>query len=212
MNISAVYNDFLLEPLMKNVKKSVAGHVNDQGGKKSILDLCCSTGKQCGYYSRLEMNAIGLDLDFRLLRDSKQKRKDPGVQFLCSHAMRLPFKENSLHRISLVFALHDKDPSTKSGIMKETARVLSDDGSLFIADIDCPKKNLCQILISIGVFVLEMFSGHFANYLRHLAGGGLVSLIKNANFTINKTYYYRWPHAALYLAKKERRESHEHWN
>lgn len=163
--------DAAFNTLLRGPRRRIARELAETRSSPA-LDVCCGTGSQSGEISRAGVAAVGLDLDFGILKYALARRS--GVSFVCGDATSLPFRTGAFGSVVITLALHDKRPDARSMILGEARRVLAAEGRLIIMDFEVPwspKARLASFLISL----VERLAGreHFRNGREFLSRGGL---------------------------------------
>lgn len=168
--------DGILEPLLKSVKKKVAGLVA-RSDLFPVLDICCGTGRQCCWMALKGGPVFGLDVNFKLMRYASSRY--PGPLFICADASHLPFRESSFKGMTISFALHEKSPDIRPLILAEAKRVLAPGGRIILVDFEKPWNKKSR-RASVYAMLIERVAGrrHFRNNRDFLERGGLRGLIK----------------------------------
>ena len=105
-----------------------------------VLDLACGTGEMILEIHRQAplANVIGGDFSENMLFIAKDKL--PQTPLAAADAQKLPFKDNSFHRITMAFGFRNVADKPKS--LAELRRVLTDDGRLVILEFSEPENKL----------------------------------------------------------------------
>ena len=99
-------------------------------GNTHTLDVGCGTGYNLKVFQEYG-SAAGCDISLEALNYSKQR----GLQKITqANAEELPFKDNSFDLITLLDVLYHKNVQSDVNALKETRRVLKQDGFLLITD------------------------------------------------------------------------------
>jgi SAM-dependent methyltransferase len=98
-----------------------------------VLDVGCGTGRWLRRYSKLELNAIGVDATPGMLRRAREVgTKCPVV---AAPAQRLPFKNETFDLVSAVTVVQHVPADAQSGVLREMARVLRPGGHLMLLEL-----------------------------------------------------------------------------
>ncbi len=161
----------LLEPVLRPTKRIIT-HFVYKYRLTPALDLCCGTGVQVGLISKKSGQAVGLDLDGRMMHFAAEEH--PGIPFVCADAASTPFQDQSFKGIIISYALHDKPPALRSDMIREAKRLLQPEGRLVILDFE-PAWNRRSRIGSVFTYLIERLAGgeHFANGRQFIRRGGL---------------------------------------
>lgn len=106
--------------------------------KRTVLDLCCGTGRHSIVMRKLGWSMIGLDLSRNLLAIAKQRMKKDGVYFPLIRAdMRyFPFRNQVFDSVMCMFTSFGYLPSEREDLksFREMRRILREGGK-FLLDV-----------------------------------------------------------------------------
>ena len=105
-----------------------AGH-NPKSGL--LLDLGCGRGYLTGYFLKQKIDAIGVDISKKAIKDAR--RRIPDGIFICADGTKLPFREGCFHTIILNDVLEHIPYNYGYSILSEMKRVLKDSGRIYIS-------------------------------------------------------------------------------
>lgn len=150
-----------------------------------ILDLCCGTGDQLRYLERANyVNLHGLDLDPGMIAYAKSKSSI--IHFHEGDASNTYFPDASFDVILISLALHDKDQYLREAILKEISRLLSSNGSVFVADFcfDEKTKTIGRFLIT----AVEFNAGgdHYRNFKDYHKRGRMLNILPENVFKVEE--------------------------
>ncbi len=198
---TAALYDPLLGPFLRPIRRDVVALVSDLGCGR-VLDICCGSGQQCIMLERFGFPAAGVDLSRAMLNQARRK-SPPAISYFLANAAHLCFKDGSFDCAIISFALHEKDPLTRAGIILEANRTLSDTGKIIVVDYVRP-EGIRSIGFMNFVDLIERIAGreHHENYRLYMRAHALERLFTELNMkvTILKTYFMRT--VALALAEK----------
>lgn len=142
-----------------------------------LLDLCCGPGTQAGLLRQPGRTIVGLDINLRMLKYAAFRQL--GIPFFCADAVRTPFRPAAFRGIVVSFALHEREPAFRAGLLKEAVRILAPGGGIVLVDFESPWDGLSR-LATLYVSPVERLAGrgHFRNGRDFLRRGGLRSLLK----------------------------------
>jgi len=163
--------DKLLEPMLRRIKRRVAGIVSKYG-LDSCLDVCCGTGVQCSFIESRGTRVVGLDLDRKMLEFAAMKY--PLIPFVCADAAKAPFKPDAFRGLVISFALHDKKEEMRTQIIRESANLIGESGYVVFVDFVKPWNFKSKIGYLFSYLIERMAGGeHFRNGRQFLSAGGL---------------------------------------
>jgi len=141
-----------------------------------LLDLCCGPGTQAGLLRQPGRTIVGLDINFEMLKYAASRHL--GIPFFCADAVRTPFRSAAFRGIVISFALHEKEPAFRAGLLKEAVRILAPGGRLVLVDFEKPWDRSSR-LASLYISPIERLAGrgHFRNGRDFQRRGGLRSLL-----------------------------------
>lgn len=121
-------------------------------------------------------------VDFSEAMLAVARRQSDADLLVRADATRMPFADGAFDAAALTFALHEKPPSQRDGILSEALRVLQDGGSLFVADYLAPRdsgRGPLSLAARAGISLAERAAGreHHRNQLHFLEHGGLRGLL-----------------------------------
>lgn len=192
------FYDYLLEPFLKGIKKSVAEYIFLYDLFPAI-DICCGTGRQCSLASDNQKQAIGLDLDLKMMIYASSKY--PHIPFICSDASSMPLKKDRFKGVIISYSLHDKPKEIRLQLMEEAKRILAPGGKLILVDFVRPWDFKSRIGRLLTLFV-ERFAGqdHFRNGLQFLRQGGLNEWVKNERLSEVDRCSFPWATTCIVVA------------
>ena len=182
--IVAKLYDPLLYFFMKPVRKAVLNELLTYKDK-AILDICCGTGNQLKLLAKHRFtNLHCLDLSASMLEIAK--KSDYPIHIYNEDATKTNFDNESFYIAIISFALHEKDRITQENLIKETHRLLKNDGLLLV--VDFAFDELTTIFSKIGIIFVERLAGgeHYAYFKNYIQNNGLSSLIKEDKFKLTK--------------------------
>jgi ubiquinone/menaquinone biosynthesis C-methylase UbiE len=119
----------LFEPVHCSVLEQLRLHAS---GAASLLDVGCGTGRLLRLAAQFYPLAVGLDPCLDMIEAGRRRDPSASPLFVCGVAERLPFPTGTFDVVTSTLSLrHWQDPM--SGL-RELARVLSEAGTLVIAD------------------------------------------------------------------------------
>jgi len=179
--------DIFLGTALRKTRKYVADHIY-RFHLYPVLDLCCGTGAQSRYINQGKI--YGADIDRRILDYAKSR--DPLMTFVCADGRDLPFKKDTFKSVIISFALHEKSPEMRKGMIKEVKRILKEKGKMIITDyekpIDFPSR-LGRIL----TYFIERLAGkeHFHESQYFYRHGGLKKFLSRNKLRVIKSCFLK---------------------
>ena len=177
--------DPLLFLALNPIRKAILKELIDSKESR-ILDLCCGTGNQLKMLSKNGFkNLHCLDLSGPMLEVAG--KGNHSIRLHREDAARTAFKDKEFDIVILSFALHEKDSQTQIGIIRETHRVLRDDGLLLIVDFIFDERTKWPG--RIGATAIERMAGgeHYLSFKRYKQSGGLSAIIDEKMFRYVKS-------------------------
>jgi ubiquinone/menaquinone biosynthesis C-methylase UbiE len=170
--------DGVLGFALRSVRRRVARLIGEEA-LFPCLDVCCGTGSQIRLFGGIEETAIGLDLNFGLMRYAAARA--PRRLFVASDAARLPFAEAGFRSVIISFGLHDKAPEVRTLMMAEARRVLAPGGKLFFVDFEGPWNGASR-RGALLTWSIERLAGraHYSNGREFLRRGGLAAFVHDS--------------------------------
>jgi ubiquinone/menaquinone biosynthesis C-methylase UbiE len=132
--IDRVGNNLLFSFIYKSYIKTLP--IN---GNETILDFGSGSGAGSRHLARILTKGGGklfcVDISEYWMKVAKQRLgKFNNVKFLTGQLPDLNIKNKSFDIIYIFYALHDVEPDLRNGIIKEFARILKDNGRIFIKE------------------------------------------------------------------------------
>lgn len=131
------YRQIIYQEILKN-SGLTSGH-------KQVLDAGCGAGHFTYFVQKqIKCRIVGLDFSGQMIKTARKMY--PEINFICSSADKLPFKNNSQDAILAVSLLHHlKVQGLLEGSLAEFFRVLKPNGILCTVDRqDTPLSNLSE--------------------------------------------------------------------
>jgi ubiquinone/menaquinone biosynthesis C-methylase UbiE len=192
----------VIDRILRGVRRSVPEFCGMRPGE-SALDVCCATGAQALCYASHGLAAAGVDSDRRLIDFASRSWRARGpvnASFHLADARYLPFRGGCFDYVSVSFALHEKDPETRYGLISEMKRVAREQGSLVFIDFAAP---LPGNAFSYMIELVELLAGreHHRWSREFRSGGGLEALLEEHALREEKREYRLRGNVALVLAR-----------
>jgi ubiquinone/menaquinone biosynthesis C-methylase UbiE len=149
-------------PMMKERRNMIAD-ISGVNEKHSILDVACGGGRQTLLYAQRGAYAIGLDLSEPMIEMAKQHngKYNNGPYYIHGDATNMGFSDGEFDISTIAVALHELEPSIRSQIVGEMARVTRDDGTIVI----------CDFAVHNGDSISSYVWGAFQKTAERIAGG-----------------------------------------
>ena len=142
---------------------------------KRVLDNGCGTGILKDFFDR-EGKIFGIDISSSMLKKAKSR----GIAAVFADSEDLPFKEKSFDAVFLRGVLHHlEDP--EAGI-KETSRVLEDDGTFVLVE---PNRSLVSIIPRL----IAKLGKHFSSTHKEFSYSELTGIVEKY-FEIERVYFF----------------------
>jgi ubiquinone/menaquinone biosynthesis C-methylase UbiE len=170
-----------------------------------ILDVGCGTGSHLELYQRFKCHFYGLDLSASMLGVAREKLGD-SAQLVEADASEMPYKNEKFDLILCMLSLHEMSPEARAFVLREITRTLKEKGKLLLIDFHPgPYKPLKGWTTKAIILLSEIGAGrrHFKNYRHFLSHGGLATLMKQQNLSIEKQRILAGGTFAVYLGVKE---------
>ncbi len=177
-NIAPIY-DPVLDPFLASIRRDVSRIVRERRFR-NVLDLCCGTGRQAVLLDRSGIRVTGVDLSPAMLSRAR-RNSPPGIEYYEEDATALHFPGGSFDCVILSFALHEKEPEVRAGIMREARRVLMRGGRMIIVDYLVPRGLGARLAMGL-IHAVERAAGarHYRSFRQFLRSGGLEGLVRDA--------------------------------
>jgi len=183
---------------------------------KNILDLGCGTGRNSNYLAELGNNVIGIEISRSALEIAKSRARDLGFAVdyrLGDIGEKYDIQDNSIDVVLDVTSSNSLDGKGREYYLKETNRVLKNNGYFFVRalakDGNKNVKNLLKtnpgpeydtyIIKEIGlterVFSRDDFTKMYSKYFK------ILHLEKKTNYTTFNNRIYKRDYWIAYLQK-----------
>ena len=181
----APYYDFLLQPVLKNIRRELLNIILEFQPEK-VLDVACGTGVQLRVLSENHINAVGIDLSEAMLRQCRQL--NPAADCLLQDGRAMAFRSASFDLVMTSFALHECGWSVANTMLDEIYRVLKPGGHLLVVDYTDLKQT--RALVRLAISTIEFLAGrrHYRNFRTYLHHGGLPALIDSDRFSLQASH------------------------
>ena len=178
LTITALMYSMTIDRVLAGIRVRIPEFCGMKAGDM-VLDVCCGTGAQAFCYARQGITSLGVDLDPVMIRFAERRRKTLGLgrtSFQRASATALPFRNASFDHASISMGLHEKERTSRDGIISEMRRVVRKGGTLAIVDYRVPYHGN---VYGFAVRVVEQMAGqdHFRCFREFIGDGGLDSLV-----------------------------------
>jgi len=149
-----------------------------------VLDSCCGTGGATRAIVRKaasETRVVGMDLSSGQLRKARRRRELRAVPLVQGDAARTSFRDRSFDKVFIAHAVHEMSRRMRLTVLTETRRILKDDGTVIVVELDDPASPLIRLFIGLWFFYWLPFNFETPtrrDMLRH----GLAREVREAGF------------------------------
>ncbi|MDI6726419.1 MAG: class I SAM-dependent methyltransferase [Smithellaceae bacterium] len=171
----------------------------------AILDIGCGTGIHLEMYLKYGCALHGIDLSPSMLGMARA-RLGEGADLRIFDAVGIPHPAGTFDLVICMLALHEMDEAVRGLVIAEVKRVLKGDGRILFIDFHAGSpRPIKGWLTKLGILIVEAAAGgrHFRNYRNFMSIGGLPTLIKDTQLTIDKELIIGGNTFALYLLRRD---------
>jgi len=164
--------------------------ISPKSGER-VLDVCCGTGTLSVLIAEKvgsRESIVGVDLSPEMIKVAKQKKKGFNIELVLATAELLPFKDGSFDKALCSLGLHEMTKTGRQNSLKETRRILKDNGKLHICDWNTPEDHFSCFIEKL---FLKIYEGETAynmvfrgNFLEEIRKSGF-KIIKRKTCSIN---------------------------
>lgn len=163
--------------------------------REKILDMCCGTGSATYYISKKSgkrSRIMGLELSSGQLSIAKKESALEDIRFIEGDAECTPFKDNSFNKVFITHALHEMPRESRKRVLRESRRILKNNGTMVILELDNPEHFFVRLFIGFWFFYWLPFNFETSTR-RDLLKHGLTKEVKEAGFKhiLKISKYYR---------------------
>ena len=201
-NIANWY-DKIFEPLNSGLRKIGMKMYPVKAGM-NVIDIGCGTGAHLRLYQKENCNIFGIDLSAAMLKVARNKLGNDADLRLCN-ATDTGFDDNKFDIILGSTVLHEMSEQVRLDVLKETKRILKNDGRILLIDFHPDSlKKLKGVYSKIIITISELLAGreHYKNYRHFMKNGGLPSLIKSTSFEVENQKIVSGGNFGIFLLKK----------
>ncbi len=177
------------ELILSGIRKNIVQQINPEN--KSVLDVATGTGSLAIGLGNKAKKVVGIDLSDKMLAVAKRKSKSSNITFMQMDATEMKFEDDEFDIVTISLGLHDMPREVRDAVLKETKRVLKNDGRLFILEHDLPRN---ELLSSISTYLINTFE---SKYYLEFIHTDLKDYLKSFGFKINGTTAYLFGHLQL---------------
>lgn len=179
----APFFDVMLGPFLNVVQHVVCRQVA-RLGLRTVLDICCGTGRQVRLLAESGVQGVGIDRSPAMLDVARRKSRGNGFWVL-GDARSLPFRDGSFDGALLSLALHENAPEARGRMLREASRILRPRGKLLVVDYLAPPHGR-RGPATLAARCIEWMAGerHYRNFRDFLLRGGSVPLLSSQAFQI----------------------------
>lgn len=133
------YYDLVIKITMpeKQFRKLLVEAINPQANEQ-ILEFGFGTGQNLllAHKTNPAMKLVGVDIDpkVKVIAEHKLAKNKIEIPLYLYEGKKLPFADNSFHKVYSCLVFHQLDAETKLNALNELSRVLKPNGNLIIAD------------------------------------------------------------------------------
>lgn len=188
----------VIDPILKPMRIRVTDEINPN---ETVIDVACGTGAQVFELLKKGNKVIGVDYSESMIEHAQKtcsERNITTAEFYIGDATDLSRFYNGKYDVAMMsLALHQFSPDLHTPILNEMRKVAK---RIIIVDYAVP---LPQNYAGIGSRVAEFLAGkeHNQNFKKYYQLGGLIQILPNNQFDIQKTIYFGKGAFQLVVAK-----------
>jgi demethylmenaquinone methyltransferase/2-methoxy-6-polyprenyl-1,4-benzoquinol methylase len=154
-NIGSRYYDLMIKWAFSpfggevKVRRELLDVVALEPGEK-ILDMCCGTGGTTFAIAEKvgdESAIVGIDLSHGQIRMAKRRDRSTAIEFAVMDASCTSFRDGAFQRIVIPHAIHEMQRPLRLMVLREARRILANNGTLAVLELDDPPGLLMRLLI-----------------------------------------------------------------
>ena len=177
----------VIDPLLKDLRDFTVKFSKANRGD-NILDICCGTGDQLFYFVKSGVEAVGIDINPKMIEIAKKRKNRLGIKnisFSVADATNIPFKDGLFSFAIISLGLHEVEESLRDKIISEMKRVVKKDGFLIFIDFKIP---LPKGLIP---FIIKMIEYSFGKkrFKSYIENKGLPAILGKNGLKIEESAY-----------------------
>lgn len=200
----AKFYDHLLEP-MNAPLRAIGLKMHPTDPSVTVLDVGCGTGAHLEAYVDTGANCHGIDMSQAMLEQAHIRLGD-GAGLLHGDATHLPYDDDRFDLVFTSLILHEMDPSARSAILDEMARVVTPDGRILIIDYSTGPRRTRGHVRRVLSIAAERIAGaeHYRNWRNYLRAGGIPEMLEGTGLLIEQEKIVSGGNLALWLLKSQR--------
>lgn len=120
--------------------------------EEKILDMCCGTGGATLFISKKALdgsNIIGIDLSAGQLKHARTREYLCDTSFIEGDVTRTNYPDNYFDKVFIAHAIHEMKRELRLATLRESHRLLKENGQLYVFELDRPKSVLLRVFIFI---------------------------------------------------------------
>ncbi len=199
---TARFYDRLLEP-MNAPLRAIGLKMYPPDPSMTVLDVGCGTGAHLEAYVDTGATCHGIDMSQAMLEQAHIRLGD-GAELLHGDATHLPYDDDRFDLVFTSLILHEMDPSARSAILAEMARVVTPDGRILIIDYRTGPRRTKGHVRRVLSIVAERVAGtdHYRNWRKYLRAGGIPEMLEGTDLLIEQEKIVSGGNLALWLLEK----------
>ena len=158
--------------------------------KEKILDMCCGTGGATLFISRKAINGstiTGIDLSYGQLKHAKKRNYLCDVKFIEGDVTDTSYPDNYFDKVLITHAIHEMKREIRLKTLRESYRILKENGQLSVLELDKPKSIFLRLFIFIWFLYWLPFNFETPTR-RDMLRIGVVNEVKEAGFADVRKY------------------------
>ena len=120
--------------------------------KEKILDMCCGTGGATYHISKKAIEGsiiIGIDLSIGQIKHAKKRNYFCDVKFIEGDVTDTSYPDNYFDKVFITHAIHEMKREIRLKTLRESYRVLKENGQLSVLELDKPNNIFLRLFIFI---------------------------------------------------------------
>ena len=184
---SGLFYSTFVDPLLVKLRKKTAHHIAP--GQK-IIDIACGTGALVFEMAPEADFVLGVDLSPSMIKKAGHTKRKHGFQNtefrVCDASDLTTLNKHEFDVATLSLALHQFSPQLYTSVLNEMKRIAK---KIIIVDYAVP---LPENFWGTGSKMIEYLAGreHYRNFRTFYKKGGLESILKENDMTIETTEYF----------------------
>jgi demethylmenaquinone methyltransferase/2-methoxy-6-polyprenyl-1,4-benzoquinol methylase len=167
----------------EKVRQKMLEVVDLKPGDK-VLDMCCGPGnttfaiaKRLGDQTKIK----GIDLSEGQIEMAKKRNHFSNIEFMIMDASHTSFAEGEFDKIIIPHAIHEMPRDTRLAVLKEARRILKEEGTLAVLELDNPPSFFLRLFVGLWWFYWLPFNFETPTR-RDMLKCGLLNEVKEAGF------------------------------